>query len=59
LPETRRSVNTTWALIREEHQDGILRFLLGMMRPIIEPSKKPSDDARMIAVILPGAESGA
>jgi hypothetical protein len=46
-------------LIREEHQDGILRFLLGMMRPIIEPSKKPSDDARMIAVILPGAESGA
>ena len=48
-------VYATWALIRDEHQDGVLRFLLAAMKPIIEPAVQPAEKTKLIPVILPRA----
>ncbi len=48
-------VFATWALIREEHQDSVLKFLISAMKPIIEPAHPPADTVRPVPVILPGA----
>jgi hypothetical protein len=48
-------VFATWALIREKHQDRVLKFLISAMKPIIEPAHPPADAVRPVSVILPGA----
>jgi len=49
----------TWALIREEYQDGVLRYLLQAMKPLIDTPKPPKDGIDPIPVMVPGAKKAA
>jgi hypothetical protein len=53
--EVHGGVYVSWALIREAHQDGVLRFLIATMKPLIETANPPADKVAPIPVILPGA----
>jgi len=51
--DKRGGVFVTWALIRPEYQDGVLRYLIGAMKPEIE-GPKPAKKGDPIPVLLPG-----
>jgi hypothetical protein len=57
--DTRGGLFVTWALIRDEYQPGVVRYLTAELKPVVENSKLPGDDVQPIAVLLPGGRSGA
>ncbi len=46
----------TWAVIREEFQDGVVRYLNETMNPLIENPAVEEIEDDPIPVILPGRE---
>jgi len=43
----------TWALVREEYHDGVLRFLIDSMKPLVRTPRPPSNKVKPLPVLLP------
>jgi hypothetical protein len=54
--DLRGGVFVSWALIRPEYQDGVLKYLLETMTPLIEPQKLPGEKVESLAVLAPGQD---
>ena len=52
----RGGVFASWALVSPEYQDGVLKFLLETMMPIIEHPSPPKNKVEALAVLAPGEE---
>ncbi|NQU57064.1 MAG: hypothetical protein HQ513_07500 [Rhodospirillales bacterium] len=50
----RGGVFVSWAMIRPEFQDGVLKYLLETMAPIIDHPKPPNESIKALAVFAPG-----
>lgn len=47
----------SWALIRDKHQDGVVKYLVAAMKPKVENREAPGDKAIPIPVLAPGTEA--
>ncbi len=54
--DMRAGVFVSWALVRPEYQDGVLKYLLDTMEPLIEHPKPPPEDTRAYPVLVPGEQ---
>jgi len=52
--DVRGGVFVSWALIRPEYQDGVLKYLLESMTPLIDHPKPPKRDVIALPVLAPG-----
>ena len=52
--EVNGGIFTSWALIRPELQDGVVRYLHTAMKPLIENPDLPGNEVTPIAVQAPG-----
>ncbi len=52
--DNRGGVYVSWALIRPEYQDGVLKYLLQSMTPLIDHPKPPKQDVVALPVLAPG-----
>ncbi len=54
--DNRGGVFATWALIRPEFRDGVLKYLLDSMKPLIDHPKPPKKKVEALPVLSPGEE---
>jgi len=54
----RGGIFASWALIRPEYQDGVLKFLLETMTPLIDHPNPPKKKVEALPVLAPGEEPG-
>ena len=54
--DIRGGVFATWALVRPEYQDGVLKYLLQSMSPVIDHPKPPKKNIEELPVLSPGEE---
>ncbi|MBT4933551.1 MAG: hypothetical protein HOL66_06705 [Rhodospirillaceae bacterium] len=52
--ESRGGVFASWAMVRPEYQDGVLKYLLESMAPLIDNPKPPGKDVTALPVMAPG-----
>lgn len=52
--DERGGVYVSWALIRPEFQDGVLKYLLETMTPLIENPNPPGKSVTALPVLAPG-----
>ena len=52
--ESRGGVFVSWAMIRPEYQDGVLKYLLETMDTLIDNPKPPGKDVTALPVMAPG-----
>lgn len=52
--DNRGGVFVSWALVRPEFQDGVLKYLLDTMEPLIDHPKPPSKNVEELPVLAPG-----
>ncbi len=55
--DARGGLFVTWALVRDEYQAGVVRFLIDELKPIVDNPNAPGREVRPIAVRLPGERS--
>lgn len=54
--EGRGGIFVAWALVRPEYQDGVLKYLLASMNPIIDNPRPPKKGVTPLPVYAPGQE---
>lgn len=54
--DTRGGVFVSWTTVRPEYQDGVLKYLLDTMDPLVENPKPPQGNIPTYAVLAPGEE---
>ncbi len=54
--EKRGGVFVTWSQIRNEFQDGALRYLIDVLDLLVPPSRPPAKKAKPIPIFPPGME---
>jgi len=52
--DSRGGVFVSWALVRPQYQDGVLKYLLQSMAPLIEHPNPPPEKTKMLPVYAPG-----
>jgi len=52
--ESRGGVFVSWAMVRPEYQDGVLKYLLQSMDPIIPHPSPPKKNVEELPVMSPG-----
>ncbi|MSO92428.1 MAG: hypothetical protein EXQ86_03385 [Rhodospirillales bacterium] len=48
-------LSVSWANVKPEYQGGVVRYLIDVMKPIVENSAERRNDEDTVPVILPGA----
>jgi hypothetical protein len=43
----------TWAMVREKHRDGVLRYLIDTMKPLVNTRRPPKKKVTPLPVLLP------
>jgi len=43
----------TWALVRKEYQDGVLRFLIDTLKPLVDTPNPPKKKVKPLPVLIP------
>jgi hypothetical protein len=56
--DERGGVYVSWALVRPEYQDGVLKYLLESMAPLIDNPRPPGKDVTALPVLAPGDVAG-
>lgn len=54
--DNRGGVFVSWAMVRPEYQDGVLKYLLESMNPLIDHPKPPGKSVEALPVMSPGEE---
>ncbi len=54
--DNRGGVFASWAMVRPEYQDGVLKYLLESMSPLIDHPKPPGKKVEALPVLSPGEE---
>ncbi len=52
--EDRGGVFVSWAMVRPEYQDGVLKYLLETMEPLLDHPNPPNKDIVALPVLAPG-----
>ncbi|MBL6932714.1 MAG: hypothetical protein ISR45_07165 [Rhodospirillales bacterium] len=52
--ERRGGVFVSWALVRPEYQDGVLKYLLESMSPLVDHPNPPKKSVEALPVLAPG-----